>query len=69
MEFNDHYMPFVGGGIIPRGKWPGGGDLVQFNMCGLAPGQKLRLMFRAQDVRADSPYKYGAKTKTIKVSV
>ena len=69
MEFNDHYLPLIGGGITPRGKWPMGGDLVQFNMCGLAPGQNLKLMFRAQDVRADSPYKYGAKTETIKVRV
>ncbi len=68
-EWHQNQSPEIGGGISPIGDWPDSGNQIEFSICGLASGQTVKLKFRAEDARENSQYKYGEKTKGIKVKL
>ncbi len=68
-DWHKTQSPEIGGGITPIGDWPDSGNYVEFTLCGLASGQTVKLKFRAEDARENSQYKYGEKTKGIKVKL
>lgn len=70
-EWRVNQAPHISGGIFLMDTWHGGdnGTHANYNLCGLASGQSVKIRFRVIDNREDSPYRYGEKTDVIKVEI
>lgn len=70
-EWRTQQAPHISGGIFSMDTWGGGdfGTLANYNLCGLARDQTVKIRFRAIDYRENSPYKYGEKTDVIIVEI
>lgn len=70
-EWRMDQAPHISGGIFVMDTWVGGdsGTYANYNLCGFADNQTVKIRFRAIDSRENSPYKYGEKTDVIIVEI